>query len=372
MAAADPYKTLGVDRSASPEAIKKAYRSLARKYHPDNEGGNEDKFKDVQGAYDILSDPDKKAAYDRGGFSFPGMGGPGGAEANFSMSDLADILGGVFGSRIPGAGGRGGSRTQVQAPGRDLETQARITFDQSINGTEITLPVPSQDPCPDCRGTGGRPGSQMTTCPECSGHGVVITSDGLFTSQTPCPRCRGVGRVPKEPCPTCRGTGRRPGGSTLRVKVPAGIRDGGRIKVPGRGEPGVGGGPRGDLYVVVHVAPSRVFQRKGDHLEIELPITVVEAMRGAEVKVPTLSGTKTIRVAPGTKHGTVQRLKGEGPPLTGKGGARGDLHYRIAIDIPRELNDEQKALVDALGASLDYDPREDLMKRAEARGGVGV
>lgn len=371
MATADPYKTLGVDRSASAEEIKKAYRSLARKYHPDNEGGNEDKFKDVQGAYDILSDPDKKAAYDRGGFSFPGMGGggPGGAGANVSMSDLADLLGGMFGGRVPGTGG-GRSRGPAPARGRDLETQARITFDQSLSGTEITLPVPSQDPCPDCRGTGGRPGSQMHTCPECSGQGVVIQSDGLFTTQTPCPRCRGVGRVPKDPCPTCRGTGRRPGGSTLRVKVPAGIRDGGRIKVAGRGEPGVGGGPRGDLYVVVHVAPSRVFHRKGDHLEIELPITVTEALRGAEVKVPTLDGVKTIRVAAGTKHGTVQRLKGEGPPISGKGGARGDLHYRIAIDIPRELNDEQKALVDALGASLDYDPREDLMKRAEARTGV--
>ena len=364
MAAADPYKTLGVDRSASPEAIKKAYRALARKHHPDNSGGDEDKFKEIQGAYDILSDPDKKATYDRGGFQVPGMG----SAENFSMSDLADILGGVFGGRMPGAGGRQ-QRSQVQARGRDLETQARITFDQSIVGTEITLPVPSQDPCPDCRGTGGRPGSSMTTCPECSGQGVVITSDGLFTSQTPCPKCRGVGRVPKDACPTCRGTGRRPGGSTLRVKVPAGIRDGGRIKVAGRGEPGVGGGPRGDLYVVVHVAPSRVFHRKGDHLEIELPITVTEALRGAEVKVPTLDGTKTIRVAPGTKHGTLQRLKGLGPPISGKNGDRGDLHYRIAIDIPKDLSDEQKALVDALGASLDYDPRADLMKRAQARGG---
>jgi molecular chaperone DnaJ len=365
MAAADPYKTLGVDRSASPEAIKKAHRALVRKYHPDNNGGDakaEERFKEIQGAYDILSDPEKKAAFDRGGFQMPGA-----QNMPFDMSDLADMLGSFIGGR--GRAGTGPGRgAPAAARGRDLETQARISFQQSIDGTEVTLPVPSQDPCPDCRGTGGRPGSSMTTCPECSGQGVVMQSDGLFTSQTPCPKCRGVGRVPKDPCPTCRGTGRRPGGSTLRVKVPAGIRDGGRIRVAGRGEPGVGNGPRGDLYVVVHVAPSRVFQRKGDNLEIELPITIVEALRGGEVRVPTLDGTKTLRLAAGTKHGTVQRLKELGPPKSG--GGRGDLHYRIAIELPKSLTDEQKALVDALGASLDQDPRADLLARAESMRGA--
>ncbi|MEH3053025.1 MAG: molecular chaperone DnaJ [Patulibacter minatonensis] len=363
MAAADPYKTLGVERSASADEIKKAYRKLARTYHPDNNAGDakaEEKFKEIQGAYDILSDPQKKQRYDRGGFQVPGMG----ADANFSMTDLADLLGNVFGGRIPGSGG-GRPRQPTAARGRDLETQARITFDQSIDGTEIQLPVPSQDPCPDCRGTGGRPGSSMTTCPECSGQGVVIQSDGLFSTQTPCPRCRGVGRVPKDVCATCRGTGRRPGGSTLRVKVPAGIRDGGRIRVPGKGEPGVGNGPRGDLYVVVHVAPSAVFQRKGEHLEIELPISVAEALRGGEVKVPTLSGTKTLRIGAGTKHGSVLRLKDEGPPKSG--GGRGDLHYRIAIDIPKGLTDDQLRIVDELAASLDQDPRADLLARAGSR-----
>jgi molecular chaperone DnaJ len=369
MAAADPYKTLGVERSASADEIKKAYRKLARTFHPDNNAGDEkaeEKFKEIQGAYDILSDPQKKQAYDRGGFQVPGMG----PDANFSMSDLADILGNVFGGRIPGAGG-GRPRTPMAARGRDLETQARITFDQSIDGTEISLPVPSQDSCPDCRGTGGRAGSSMTTCPECSGQGVVIQSDGLFSTQMPCPRCRGAGRVPKDPCPTCRGTGRRPGGSTLRVKVPAGIRDGGRIRVPGKGEAGVGQGPRGDLYVVVHVAPSAVFQRKGDNLEIELPITVPEAMRGAEVRVPTLDGTKLLRIGAGTRHGAVLRLKGEGPPKTG--GLRGDLHYRIAIDLPKQLTDEQRRIVDELADALDHDPRADLLSRAATRtaGGSG-
>ncbi|MDQ8045729.1 MAG: DnaJ C-terminal domain-containing protein [Solirubrobacteraceae bacterium] len=365
MAAADPYKTLGVERSASPEAIKKAYRSLARKYHPDNNAGDtkaEERFKEIQGAYDILSDPEKKAAFDRGGFQMPG-----GQSVPFDMSDLSDLLGSFLGGR--GRGGGPGRGTPASAPGRDLETQARITFQQSIDGTEVSLPVPSQDPCPDCRGTGGRPGSSMTMCPECSGQGVVMQSDGLFTSQTPCPKCRGVGRVPRDMCLTCRGTGRRPGGSNLRVKVPAGIRDGGRIKVAGRGEPGIGNGPRGDLYVVVHVAPSRVFQRKGDHLEIELPITVVEALRGGEVRVPTLDGTKTLRLAAGTKHGTVQRLKELGPPKTG--GGRGDLHYRIAIELPKSLTDEQRAAVDALDVALGQeDPRAELLKRAESMRGA--
>ncbi|MFT4033945.1 MAG: molecular chaperone DnaJ [Patulibacter sp.] len=368
MATADPYKTLGVERSASADEIKKAYRKLARQYHPDNNAGDagaEEKFKEIQGAYDILSDPQKKQTYDRGGFQVPGMGG----DANFSMSDLADLLGNVFGGRVPGTGG-GRPRPPMAARGRDLETQARITFDQSIDGTEISLPVPSQDPCPDCRGSGGRPGSPMTTCPECGGQGVVIQSDGLFSTQSPCPRCRGVGRVPKEPCATCRGTGRRPGGSTLRVKVPAGIRDGGRIRVPGRGEPGVGNGPRGDLYVVVHVAPSAVFRRKGEHLEIELPVKVTEALAGAQVRVPTLNGTKLLRIAPGTRHGSVLRLKGEGPPSTA--GGRGDLHYRVAITLPKQLTEQQRQLVEQLDATLTDDPRGELLKRAGARSPAGA
>jgi molecular chaperone DnaJ len=366
MAVADPYKTLGVQRSASADDIKKAYRTLARQFHPDNNPDDpkaEDRFKEIQGAYDILNDPQKKQTFDRGGFQVPGMG----ADANFSMSDLADMLGGVFGGRIPGAGG--GRRQPVATRGRDLETQARITFDQSIDGTEIQLPVPSQDQCPDCRGSGGRPGSSMTSCPECSGQGVVIQSDGLFSTQTPCPRCRGAGRVPKEPCATCRGTGRRPGGSTLRVKVPAGIRDGGRIRVAGKGEPGVGGGPRGDLYVVVHVSASDVFQRKGEHLEVELPITVPEALLGAEVRVPTLDGTKLLRVAAGTRHGSVLRLKGEGPPKAG--GLRGDLHFRIVIDLPATLTGEQRRLVEELAVQLSDDPRAELLQRAGSRAAGG-
>lgn len=358
--AADPYKTLGIDRSASTEEIKKAHRKLVRKYHPDNNPGDtkaEERFKEIQGAYDILSDADKKAAFDRGGFQMPG-----GQGVPFDMGGLADMLQDFLGNR--GGGARGGARGPQPARGRDLETQVRITFDESIHGTEVSLPVPSQDPCPDCQGSGGRRGSPMTTCPDCRGQGVVMQSDGLFTTQQPCPRCHGAGRVPRDPCPTCRGTGRRPGGSTVRAKVPPGIRDGGRIKLAGRGEPGVGGGPRGDLYVVVHVAPSHVFHRKGDNLEIELPVTVTEALLGAEVRVPTLDGTKLLRLAPGTKHGTVQRLKGLGPPKTG--GTRGDLHYRVAIELPTALTDEQKQLVEQFAATLAGDPRETLLRRAQA------
>lgn len=360
MAVADPYKTLGVDRSASADEIKKAHRKLVRKYHPDSNPGDpdaEERFKEIQGAFDILNDPKKKAAYDRGGFQMPG-GGAGGA--GFDMGNLSDFLQDLVGNRFAG-GGR--SRQPQAMPGRDLETQVRISFDESLHGTEVSLPVPSQDPCPDCNGTGGRRGSVQVPCPDCHGQGVVMQSDGLFTTQQPCPRCHGVGRVPKDPCPTCRGTGRRPGGSTLRVKVPAGIRDGGRIRVAGRGEEGVGGGPRGDLYVLVHVAPSHVFHRKGDNLEIELPITVTEALLGGEVRVPTLDGTKVLRIAPGTKHGTVQRLRGEGPPK--QGGGRGDLHYRVTVEFPGELTAKQQQLVRELAETIVDDPRAELLKRAE-------
>ncbi len=362
-APADPYKTLGVDRSASAEEIKKAHRKLVRQYHPDRNPDDpkaEERFKEIQGAFDILSDEKKKAAYDRGGFQMPG--GAGGVP--FDMGNLSDFLQDLVGNRFAGGGG-GRQRQPAPVAGGDLETQVRISFDDSIKGTEVSLPVPSQDPCPDCHGSGGRRNSPQVPCPDCSGQGVVMQSDGLFTTQAPCPRCRGVGRVPRDPCPTCRGTGRRPGGSTLRVKVPAGIRDGGRIRVTGRGEQGVGGGPRGDLYVVVHVAPSRVFHRKGDNLEIELPITVTEALAGADVVVPTLDGTKTLRIGPGTKHGSLLRLKGEGPPKSG--GARGDLHYRIAIELPKELTVKQQRLVDELAETLVDDPRAELLTRA----GVG-
>lgn len=368
MANVDPYKALGVERSASAEEIKKAYRKLARQHHPDNSGGDERKFKEIQGAYDILSDPEKKKTFDRGGFQMPG-----GPDANFSMSDLADLLGGVFGGRIPGGmPGGGGRRQPIAARGRDVESQTRISFEQSIRGTELSLPVPSHDPCPDCRGTGGRPGSAMTTCPECSGQGVIIQRDGLFSTQTPCPRCHGAGRVPKEPCTTCRGTGLRPGGGKVRVKVPAGIRDGARIRVAGRGEPGSGSGPAGDLFVVIHVDPSPVFARKGDALEVDVPINVAEALQGGEIRVPTLDGTKLLRLAPGTKHGSVQRLKGQGAPRTG--GGRGDLHYRVMIDVPKELTEEQRQLVKELAATFTEDPRASLLARAakETNAAVGA
>jgi molecular chaperone DnaJ len=357
--AADPYKALGISRSATPEEIKKSYRALARKHHPDNNPDDpkaEDKFKEIQGAYDILSDPEKKQAFDRGGFNLPG-----GQNVPFDMGNLSDMLQDFLSGR---RGGGGPSRPQA-VRGNDLETQARITFAQSINGTEVSLPIPSQDPCPDCRGTGGKPGSAMRPCPDCSGQGVVMQSDGFFNSQVPCPRCHGAGRVPKDACPTCRGTGKRPGGTTLRVKIPAGMKDGGRIRVTGKGDAGAGGGPHGDLYVVVHVTPSRIFHRKGDNLEVELPITVSEALLGGEVRVPTLDGNKTLRLAPGTRHGTVQRLKGLGPPKS-NGGPRGDLHYRIAIDVPKELSDEQRQLVEQLAALNGHNPRAELLEKATA------
>jgi molecular chaperone DnaJ len=226
--------------------------------------------------------------------------------------------------------------------------------------------------CGTCHGTGAKPGTTPVVCPRCEGRGVEPQAQGMFSISRPCSRCGGSGTIIEDPCPTCHGSGAVRTVKKLRVNIPAGVRDGGRIRLAGKGEPGPGGGPPGDLYLVVHVGSSPVFLRKGNNLEVEVPLTIPEALRGAEVQVPTLNGAKTLRVAPGTKHGTVQRLRGEGPPISGshppgKPPAKGDIHYRFLIDVPKELNDEQAQAVDALAKTLDgADPRAGLFEGAGA------
>src|SRR4029077_2156920 len=214
-----------------------------------------------------------------------------------------------------------------------------ITFDQAISGAQIPLSVPMHDTCPTCHGTGAKPGTTPTVCPVCEGRGVEVQGQGMFSISQPCSRCGGSGTIIEDPCPTCHGAGAVRTVKRLRVNIPAGVRDGSRIRLAGKGEPGRRGGPDGDLYLITHVTPSPVFTRKGANLEVEVPLTIPEALRGAEVQVPTLDGTKTLRVKPGTAHGTVQRLRGEGPPKLGSGKppARGDLHYRFVIDVPDDL-----------------------------------
>jgi molecular chaperone DnaJ len=361
----DPYRTLGVDRKASDEEIKKAYRKLARQYHPDRNAGDkaaEERFKEVQEAYSILSDPEKRKAYDSGGGIFGGAGGGGFDPGSFrtGFGGVGDILSDLFG----GVGGRPGtgSRTPRSERGRDLETEVHVSFAQAMEGAQVPVSVPLSAPCPTCHGTGAKPGTSPKVCPRCQGRGVEAESQGLFSISQPCRQCGGTGTVIEDPCPTCQGNGRTRQVKRYRVNIPAGVRDGSRVRLAGKGEAGPRGGPAGDLYVVTRVAESPVFARKGDNLEVEVPITIPEAIRGATIEVPTLAGTKRIRVPPGTQHGTVQRLRGEGPPKLG-GRGRGDIHYRLSIDVPRSLSREQREAVDDLAAVMDGNPREGLLSR---------
>jgi molecular chaperone DnaJ len=366
----DYYKILGVGKNASDEEIKKAYRKLARKYHPDRNAGDkkaEERFKEISQAHDVLSDPDKRKAYDRGtgpfGFATGGGGfDPGSFSGSFS-DILSNLFGGGGGAQRPG-GRQGDVRSGRAAPrGRDLETEVSLTFDQAVNGAQVPLAVPTSKACPTCHGTGAKPGTTPKVCPVCDGRGVEAQSQGIFSISQPCSNCGGSGTVIEDPCLTCHGSGAQRSVRRLRVNIPAGVHDGSRVRLAGKGEPGLRGSQPGDLFVITRVSDSRVFKWAGDNLEVEVPLTIPEAMQGAVVEVPTLSGSKRLRVAPGTKHGTVQRLRGEGPPrLGGKG--RGDIHYRFLIDVPAKLTPEQQEAVDRLSKVMNGDPRANLFEGA--------
>ena len=373
----DYYKVLGVGKNASEEEIKKAYRKLARQYHPDRNPGDkqaEERFKEISQAHDVLSDSDKRKEYDRGGSPLGGFG-VGGFDAGSFTGGVGDILSNLFGGgQGPGqgagrAGGVRGARTR-EARGRDLETEVSLTFDQAVNGTQVSLAVPTSQPCPTCHGTGAKPGTSPKVCPVCDGRGVEQESQGIFSITQPCSNCGGTGTIIEDPCPTCGGTGAQRTVRRLRANIPAGVRDGSRIRLAGKGEPGLRGGPPGDLYVITRVSESAVFKRTGDNLEVEVPLTIPEAIRGAVVEVPTLTGSKRLRVPRGTKHGTVQRLRGEGPPrLDGKG--RGDIHYRFVIDVPATLSQAESDAVDRLSEVMDGDPRAKLFAATGRAGGSG-
>jgi molecular chaperone DnaJ len=360
----DYYKVLGVGKNASEDEIKKAYRKLARKYHPDRNSGDkqaEERFKEISQAHDVLSDPEKRKQYDRGTGTFGGFGMPGGFDPSSFGGGVGDILSNLFG----GGGGAGtrpggvrGGRAR-EAHGRDLETEITLTFDQAVNGAQVPLAVPTSQPCPTCHGTGAKPGTTPKVCPVCNGRGIESESQGIFSISQPCSNCHGSGTIIEDPCPTCGGTGAQRSVRRLRANIPAGVRDGSRIRLPGKGEPGVRGAPPGDLYVITRVEDSPVFKRVGENLEVEVPLTIPEAIRGGVIEVPTLSGSKRLRVPRGTKHGTVQRLRGEGPQrLGGKG--RGDIHYRFVIDVPSTLSPEQTEAVDKLSEVMNGDPRAKL------------
>jgi molecular chaperone DnaJ len=379
----DYYKILGVGKNASDEEIKKAYRKLARKYHPDTNQGDkkaEERFKEISQAHDVLSDPEKRKAYDRGGL-FGGLGGMGGAggggfDPGAFTGGFSDILSNLFGGGgAPGTGGTAGrssargTRARPQR-GRDLETEVLLTFEQAVNGAQVPLAVPTSAPCPTCRGSGAKPGTSPRVCPVCNGRGLESQSQGIFSMSQPCSNCHGSGTVIDEPCATCNGSGAQRSIKRMRVNIPAGVKDGSRIRLAGKGEPGFGGDPAhpeagapGDLYVITRVAESSVFKRNGDNLEVEVPLTIPEALQGAVIEVPTLNGSKRLRVPAGTKHGTVQRLRGEGPArLGGKG--HGDIHYRFVLEVPASLSPEQSEAVDRLSKVMNGNPRERLFAAA--------
>ena len=373
--AEDLYKTLGVAKGASDEEIKKAYRKLARKYHPDrnpDDPSAEERFKEVQGAYDTLSDPEKRKEYDSGGGMFGAggaAGGPfgpgGGGPAGFGSGDLSDLFSNIF-SR--GGGGGGGRAQAQQVRGRDLETEVSLSFDQAVNGAQVNVTVPKAERCPTCHGSGAKPGTRPVTCPRCEGRGIDAQSQGFFSISQPCPQCGGAGQIIEDPCPTCHGSGLTQQTKRYKVNIPAGVKNGARIRLAGKGEAGQRGGPPGDLFVVTRVAASPVFKRlDGGNLEVTVPITIAEALRGATIEVPTLEGTKKIKVGPGTKHGSIQRLRGEGAPKA-KGRGKGDIRYRLEIEMPEKLTEEQEAAAAKLAEAFNgSDPRAELLAKAGRR-----
>jgi molecular chaperone DnaJ len=331
-------------KNASDDEIKKAYRKLAMKHHPDrnpDSKGAEDKFKEVKEAYEMLSDPDKRAAYDRYGHAGvdPNMGGGGGGAGGF-----ADAFGDIFGDIFGGGGGRGRSSGPQVYRGADLRYNLEITLEQAAHGFDTTIRVPSWDECETCDGTGAKAGSAPITCPTCAGHGQVRMQQGFFSIQQTCPKCHGSGKIIPDPCPSCGGAGRVKRNKTLEVKIPAGIDDGMRIRSSGNGEPGMNGGPTGDLYVEIHIKPHDVFQRDGDDLHYEMPISFARAALGGEIEAPTLNGKASFSIPEGTQSGKTFRLRGKG--IKGvRSAVAGDLFCHVVVETPVKLTERQKDLL---------------------------
>jgi molecular chaperone DnaJ len=338
------YEVLGVSKNASQDELKKAYRKLVREVHPDRNPGSEERFKEVQGAYDVLSDPEKRKQYDRGGTDAFGNGS--GTTFDFGDFDLGDIFGGLFNRG-------GGSRQQTQRGqrGNDVEVEVRVSFEDSLKGVQTTVPVQLELACHTCHGTGAAPGTAPIVCPKCNGSGVVATSQGLFALQQPCPQCRGMGSIVQTPCPTCRGAGRERRTKRYTVKIPAGVKDGTRIKLKGKGEAGFGGAAAGDLFVVTRVEPSKIYERRGDDLVVTVPVSFPTAALGGTVEVPTPGGAVSLKIPAGTEDGKLLRIKGRGAPRL-KGDGRGDVLARVRIEVPKKPTKKQRQLLEELGKNI--------------------
>jgi molecular chaperone DnaJ len=341
MAKRDYYEVLGVNRDADEEAIKKAYRKLAMKYHPDrapDDKSAEEKFKEAKEAYEVLCDGGKRDAYDRYGHAGvdPSAGGAGGA----GFSNFADAFGDIFGDIFGQA--RGG-RSSVYR-GADLRYNLEITLEQAAHGTETKIRIPTHEACETCGGSGAKSGTQPTTCQTCKGHGQVRLQQGFFSIQQTCPRCHGTGKVISDPCHACNGAGKVKKQKTLSVKIPAGVDDGDRIRLSNEGELGVNGGPPGDLYVQLQIKAHPVFERDHDDLHCEMPVSFAITALGGEIEIPTLDGTAKIKIPPETQSGKVFRLRGKG--IKGvRSHAIGDLHCHVVVETPVNLTERQKELL---------------------------
>jgi molecular chaperone DnaJ len=345
MAKRDYYEVLGVERTVEAEEIKKAYRRLAIKYHPDKNPGDkaaEENFKELSEAYEALSDPQRRAAYDQYGHAAfdPRTRGRGGG-----FHDAADIFREVFGgtgSIFEDLFGGGRSDPSHAQRGADLRYDMEITFEEAAQGTEKEISIHKNDRCDVCEGTGAEEGSKSKPCPTCGGRGQVVSSRGIFSIAQTCPRCEGAGRVIEKPCKACHGAGRRERTSKIKLRIPAGVDTGARLRSSGNGEAGLRGAATGDLYVILHVKPHDIFQRDGDDLICEVPVSFVQATLGAEIEVPTLGGKASIKMPAGTQPGTTFRLKGKGIKNV-QGFGTGDLHVRVNVEVPTHLNHAQKA-----------------------------
>ena len=353
----DYYEVLGVAKTASADEIKSAYRKLAMKYHPDRNPGDkaaEEKFKEAAEAYDVLHDADKRRKYDtfgHAGLDGQGMGGFG--SGGMSMDDIFSMFGDLFGGRSPRGGGfgeffgGGGRPPQPDAPerGEDLTVRLDVDFDEAVFGSERTLDVTLPSECPTCKGSGAAAGSRRTVCRTCGGRGAVIGGGGFFQVRQTCPSCGGEGTVVEKPCGACRGTGSVQAPRHITLKIPAGIDDGSRLRLAGKGGGGLRGGPPGDLYVLVRIRPSDIFEREGLDLGVEVPVSPVVAALGGEVEVPTPAGAATLKIPAGTPNGKVFRLRGKGVPSL-RGGLAGDLDARIVFEVPTGLDRRQRELLE--------------------------
>ncbi len=350
----DYYEVLGLARGTDYEEIKKAYRKLAVKLHPDKNPGDksaEEKFKEIGEAYEVLSDPQKRAAYDQYGHAAFDRRSGGFARGSGGFHDPFEIFREVFGAGNIFDDLFGGGRPDPTQPqrGDDLRYDLEITFEEAAQGCEKEISVTKAERCDICNGTGAESGSRTKTCPTCAGRGQILSSRGIFSIAQTCPHCHGAGRVIEKPCPACQGSGRRELASKITLRIPAGVDTGSRLRSTGNGEAGVRGGPSGDLYVVLHVQPHDIFQRDGDDLLCEVPISFIQATLGADIDVPTLNGKAGIRIPPGTQPGTMFPLKGKGIKNV-QGYGHGDLHVRINIEVPAHLNAAQKAKLQEFAA----------------------